>query len=243
MAGKAGSVYLGFRSPQSEAFHGFGGRREGTDLRGSDIKAGCSTTAIRTRPPPTTLRFPVHLIAWLWPAAEGDRISRWRMASDRPTAWRVSRPGGSMEMTLTSGGQARAMAGISRLTGRHRLPPAWATGPFFPGRSGSPRTPVANTSRGSSQILNIWPARISRSRPTPSKAGRRCQELRQTTIRTLKEEGIHPVLYLRSFVSNDTAGTEGPRHLRPRRFPASWLRPAGRKPFLCPRPSRAVRRR
>jgi alpha-glucosidase (family GH31 glycosyl hydrolase) len=30
------------------------------------------------------------------------------------------------------------------------------------------------------------------------------------TIGTLRDQGIHPVLYLRSFVSNDTAGTEGP---------------------------------
>ena len=33
------SVFAGFRAPKGESYHGFGGRREGTDLRGSDIRS------------------------------------------------------------------------------------------------------------------------------------------------------------------------------------------------------------
>ena len=212
MAGKAGSVYLGFRSPQDEAFHGFGGRREGTDLRGSDIK---SWVLDYRYPDPTTAYYspvPGFISSRGYGLLlKGDRISRWRMASDRPTAWRVSRPGGSMEMTLTSGGQARAMAGISRLTGRHRLPPAWATGTVLSRAIG-----IAADSGGKyqSRVESDLEHLASADFPISAYAFEGWQALPgsfvKATIRTLKEEGIHPVLYLRSFVSNDTAGTEGP---------------------------------
>jgi hypothetical protein len=127
--GNAGSVFLGFRSPRSEAFHGFGGRREGTDLRGSDIR---SWVLDYRYPDPTTAYyspFPGFVSSrGFGLLLRSDRICRWRMASDRATAWRLSSKGRSIELSMTSGGQRKAAAGISKLAGRHRLPPAWSTG-------------------------------------------------------------------------------------------------------------------
>ena len=83
-----------FTTSPGEAFHGFGGRRESTDLRGLDMKSWV-----------LDYRYPDASTGWYSPypgfissrgygvLLGGDRISRWRMASDSPRAWRVSKQG------------------------------------------------------------------------------------------------------------------------------------------------------
>lgn len=81
-----------FTTSPGEAFHGFGGRRESTDLRGLDMKSWV-----------LDYRYPDASTGWYSPypgfissrgygvlLGGGDQISRWRMASDQARV-----PGGS----------------------------------------------------------------------------------------------------------------------------------------------------
>ncbi len=206
------SVFAGFRAPKGESYHGFGGRREGTDLRGSDIRSWVFD-----------YRYPDVSVSYYAPAPgfvssrgygvllRSDRISRWRMASDRDSAWRVSRPGSSLSMRLAGGGAKRAMGSISSIAGRHRLPPNWSTGPMLSraigviaDRDGGYRPRVeADIDRLEQGGLTVSSYAFEGWAPLP-------RQFVLDSIERLRALGIRSVLYLRSFVSDDTANTETP---------------------------------
>jgi alpha-D-xyloside xylohydrolase len=56
-------------------------------------------------------------------------LTRWRMANDRPDAWQVHASAASLDFTVVPGRTAAdGVRGISEISGRHRLPPAWSQG-------------------------------------------------------------------------------------------------------------------
>ncbi len=207
------AVAASFTSDGREAFHGFGGRREGTDVRGSDFKSWV-----------LDYRFPDGSVAYYAPypgfissrgygfLLGGDRIGRWRMASDRDDAWRVSAAGPQMGMTVSASGPRHAIRALSEKTGRHRVAPKWSTGPMLSRTIGllvdqdhevyrqKVEADLTRIERGDLEISSYafegWAA-------LPP-------DFVRQAVRRLKKMGIRTVLYARSFVANDTAGTDLP---------------------------------
>ena len=238
MKGGAGSIYMGFRTARDEAFHGFGGRREGTDLRGSDIR---SWVLDYRYPDPTTAYYapvPGFISSRGYGLLlKGDRISRWRMASDVANAWRLSTPGAGMAISLASGTKQRVLRDITSRTGRHRLPPAWSTGVTLSRTIG-----ILGDAGGK------YRARVERDLekiaeadfPISAYAFEGWQALPmdfvRQTVTDLRASGIRSILYLRSFVSNDVAGTEGPDTFDQAINRGLVATDASGDPFLLPSP-------
>lgn len=238
LKGKAGSVFMSLRTSPDEAFHGFGGRREGTNLRGSDIR---SWVLDYRYPDPTTAYYaPVPGFVssrGYGLLLKGDRISRWRMASDRDNAWRLSTPGSGLDLTLSSGGLKRSMSSLSARTGRHRLPPAWSTGVTLSRAIGvGADSGGGYQARVESDLAHIPTAEF----PISAYAFEGWQTLPdifvKDTIADLKAQGIHAILYLRSFVSQDTAGTEAPGNFDYAVNRKLVATKANGDPFLLPSP-------
>jgi alpha-glucosidase (family GH31 glycosyl hydrolase) len=232
------AVSASFGSKAGESFHGFGGRREGTDLRGSDIR---SWVLDYRYPDPTTAYyapFPGFISSRGYGVLlGGSLISRWRMASDTPTAWRVSRPGASLPLTVATGGTRAAMKAISAITGRHRVPPDWSTGPMLSrtigiisDAGGQYRTRVeADLDRIEQGDLPVSSYAFEGWGPLP-------REFVTGSISRLNQIGIRAVLYLRSFVSNDVAGTEQPGAFEQAVDQGLVAENAAGEPYLVPSP-------
>jgi alpha-glucosidase (family GH31 glycosyl hydrolase) len=238
LKGRAGSVFMGFRTAGDEAFHGFGGRREGTDLRGSDIR---SWVLDYRYPDPTTAYYapiPGFLSSRGYGLLlRGDRISRWRMASDSPNAWRVSTPASGMKISLVAGSKRKVLRSITSLTGRHRVPPNWSTGVTLSRTIGIIGDAGGKyQGRVESDLEKIAQADF----PIASYAFEGWQALPmdfvRQTITDLKARGIRSILYLRSFVSNDVAGTEGPGTFDQAINQGLVATRANGEPFLLPSP-------
>ena len=209
---KITAVSSTFRSPSEEAFRGFGARRESTDLRGSDITSWV-----------LDYRFPDASTGYYAPVPgfissrkygvllEGSRISRWQMAVDGAKTWRVNKAGNSMKLLIFPGGARKTMKSISSISGRHRLPPAWSTGPMLS------RT-IGVLTDGGDKYQERVEADVDRilkgDVPVSSYGfeGWATMPLPQVknVVSRLKKRGIRSFLYIRSFVSNDIAGTETP---------------------------------
>jgi alpha-glucosidase (family GH31 glycosyl hydrolase) len=56
------------------------------------------------------------------------QLSRWRMGNDRASAWQVHASASRLRFTVVPGRPAQAVRGVTAITGRHRLPPAWSQG-------------------------------------------------------------------------------------------------------------------
>lgn len=119
--------------------------------------------------------------------------------------------GRSMTLQVFPGRARRAMFLMSSITGRHRVPPAWSTGPMLS------RTIGILTDGGGKYQARVEAdvdRILKRDVPVSSYAfegwAAMPRELVTGIIRRLRSRGIRSVLYLRSFVSNDIAGTESP---------------------------------
>ncbi|HEX8101731.1 MAG TPA: TIM-barrel domain-containing protein, partial [Solirubrobacteraceae bacterium] len=215
-----------FDSPADEAFHGFGGRHNTLDQRGQDFvnwveqeNAGSSFEPGTSQAPGSggsTYMFPggphgAYYVQSLFVSSRpygfllgGTELSRWRMASERPDAWRVAIAAPLLDYTVAVGDGPEAIRALTAITGRQRVPPAYATG--------------ANLKRGV-HILNEDPesyrAKIeddlkaieSRDLPIEAYSYEGWRALDPAFVRRvndrLRARGIHPFGYLRGFVSDD----------------------------------------
>ncbi len=207
------AISAAFTTSPGEAFHGFGGRRESTDLRGLDMKSWV-----------LDYRYPDASTGWYSPypgfissrgygvLLGGDRISRWRMASDSPRAWRVSKQGVSLRLSVVTGGPKQSISRLTSITGRHRLPPNWSTGAMLSRTIGilGDSAPGSYQGRVTEDVDRI----VSGDLPVASYGfegwAAMPRDFVEEQIARLKAAGIKSFLYLRSFVSNDSAGTEKP---------------------------------
>ena len=206
--GRAAAVGAAFSSPAAEAFHGFGGRREGTDLRGRAFTSWV-----------LDYRFPDVAHAYYEAAPQFvssrgygvllDRteIARWRMASDT-NAWRVAIGSGELRLLVATGTPATVMRRITAITGRHRPAPAWSLRPTL---SRTIRIGESAADYQGEVLADV--ARLERSSlPVGAYAfegwATMPRDVVVDVIRRLRARGIHAILYLRAFASADKAGTE-----------------------------------
>jgi alpha-glucosidase len=203
------AVFASFASADDEAFHGFGGRRESTDLRGKDF----SNWVFDYRFPDesTSYYYPQPMFlsskgyaAWL----DTTRIAHFRLGEDA-NAWRASVAGSALSLVVVPKSGVDALAAVTSTTGRHRVPPSWSMGPtlsrtiqiaadkpdIYQAKVQADVTHVLNDGLGVEAYAYEGWARL----PTA---------FVQSTNATLSAAGVHPVLYMRCYVADDAAGTE-----------------------------------
>jgi alpha-glucosidase (family GH31 glycosyl hydrolase) len=207
----ASAVSASFASSAGEAFHGFGGRREGTNLRGARVR----NWVLDYRYPDVTGSY--YYVEPLFISSQGygllldqPQIASFRLASDAGDAWRVQVAGSALDVIVSPLPAAGAIGALTALTGRHRLPPAWSTGPTI-SRAVEPLKTVADYQQAIADDLDRIQADA-----LPITAY--CFEgwallpdaFVNSTLATLAARQIHAVLYIRSFVEQDNAGTQPP---------------------------------
>jgi alpha-D-xyloside xylohydrolase len=144
--------------------------------------------------------------------------SRWRMASDRADAWQVQVSGPSLDYTVfPTRARREAVSRLTAVTGRHRLPPAWAQGATLsrailtPALPGLPATETAASYR----------AKVEQDLENISRYGLRISAYAfegwallddlayvRSVISRLQAMGIRAVLYVRAYVSDDSLATQ-----------------------------------
>ncbi|MFN8112789.1 MAG: glycoside hydrolase family 31 protein [Solirubrobacterales bacterium] len=221
-----------FRAPAGEAFRGFGGRHDSLDQSGSEFynwtqQENLSAPGIGGPAPPgvdpDTYLFPngehaAYYVqsSFVSPDRYGfllDRyeLSHWRLASDRPDAWQVQSASSRLDYVVAPGSSRTAIRKLTAIGGRHRVPPRWALGPAldrlveFPSQSADDyaaavRDDLRQMRRTGTDIESY---RIEGWQFLPRPFLRRI-------IDELRDRGIHPLVYFRSFVGEDEIGTDDP---------------------------------
>lgn len=204
-------VFASFEADSDEAFHGFGGRRESTNLRGRTLANWVHD-----------YRFPDVSTAYYYPQpmflssagfglwVDTSRMASFRMASDRDDAWRVIVSGTGLDMVVAPASGKDALRLLTDVTGRHRVAPSWSMG-ATPSRTiqiGQDTTPDVYRGKVEGDVARI----LGGDLPVEAYAYEGWVMLPEDQVRTMNEQlraaGVHPILYLRSFVADDIAGTE-----------------------------------
>ncbi|MEA2167799.1 MAG: sulfoquinovosidase [Solirubrobacteraceae bacterium] len=217
-----------FASPAGEAFRGFGGRHNAIDQHGEDfinwtqqenVGAGLAAPASTD----DRLLFPNGRTAAYYVQSQfvsnagyaflldRDELSRWRMDSDREDAWQVQASAAGLDYLVVTGGPRLAIGRMTAITGRHRPPPRWALGGLW---DREVKYPGDNATDYLAAVMKDL-ADFKRYR-TPISGYRiegwefLSREQLRTVIANLRRRHIHPLLYFRAFVGQDTIGTDSP---------------------------------
>ncbi|HEX2128581.1 MAG TPA: TIM-barrel domain-containing protein, partial [Solirubrobacterales bacterium] len=221
-----------FAASPGEAFRGFGGRHNALDQRGQDFYGWVEQQNVGAGPLQPVIdlvpgsggelyQFPngptaAYYVQSQFISSRGygflldrDELSGWRMASDRDDAWQVSVGGSELDYVVAPGAPRRAMGNLTELTGRHRTPPRWATGPMFDRLVRfSGHTPKGYLADVRSDLDELERRRI----PVSAYRIEAWQWLERSTVRELIRElhsrGIRALLYFRSYVTEGRQGTD-----------------------------------
>ncbi len=210
------AVFASFATSREEAFHGFGGRRESTDLRGRSFQNWVQDY----RFPDLTTGY--YYAQALFFSSEGygflldtDALANWRLASDIDDGWRVSARGATARFVVAPGAPAAAIARITEITGRHRVAPAWSLGPTL-SRTVQTQPNAETIDDYRDKVLDDLAMIEARDLGIEAYAFEGWAALERDfvieVIDRLAANGIRPVLYIRSFVAEDSdaAKTEPP---------------------------------
>ena len=222
-----------FDAPAGAAYHGFGGRHESTDLRGTQFHSWVSAQnngvgplqkAVAALPGtggegymfpngPSAAYYvqPQFVTQKYGFLVDQSDLLRWRMApSDTPDVWQVSAPGPRLREVVVPADPRASIGELTRLSGRHQVPPAWALQPQMDRliyTSDTPQTHLekirSDLARFESGTLPVGAYRIE------GWAVLDRSDLAEVVGR-LRRLGIHPLFYFRAFASADNAGTELP---------------------------------
>lgn len=145
--------------------------------------------------------------------------SRWRLANDRPDAWQVQASGSRLDYTVFPARSRRsALRKLTSVTGRHRLPPSWAEGPTLsravksPALPGSPaaENPASYRAKIEQDLADIGRYDLRISAYAFEGWGMLDLGYVRSVIERLHAMGIHAILYVRAYVSDDALATQPP---------------------------------
>lgn len=222
-----------FTSPAGEAFHGFGGRHDNLDVRGTEFLSYLQQENVSSGSA-DALTAPVSEgnDRWLFPNGpyatyyaqsqfvssagygfwlDRSEIARWRLDSDRPDAWQVQVAAPQLDYVVAPGAPPRAIRALTRRTGRQPVPPAWALGSILDRLVKFPSDPadsyqaeVASDLKGiDDHHVRLAAYRIEGWQFLP-------KATLAKDIAELRARHIHPLVYFRAFVGKDTIGTDDP---------------------------------
>jgi alpha-glucosidase (family GH31 glycosyl hydrolase) len=210
-SGGASAISATFASGTDEAFHGFGGRREGTDLRGAYIR----NWVLDYRYPDVSPAY--YYVEPLLVSSRGYGLlldqpenAVFRLDADADDAWRLAVRGPQAKVVVSPQQAAGAIGALTAITGRHRAPPAWSLGATISRAVQAGKT----TAEYQQAIANDLDRIQADGLPVTAYCFEGWALLPDafvaSTIATLKARGIHAVLYIRSFVEKDIGGTQLP---------------------------------
>ncbi len=226
----AGVVGIGdsFTSGRDEQFHGLGGRHLGLSQRGASFynwteEENVNATSFKVPGSESGgLLYPNGPQAAYYPQAsfvssrpygfllDQPQLARFRLDSDRRDAWQADVAARALDYVVAPGAAPRAIASLTAITGRQRVPPAWAVEPSLDREMQLGEKPDAYLAQIRQDLIDIrryhlplGAYRIEGWATLPSATAR---EL----IGELHRRGIHALVYFRPFVAQDAAGTEAP---------------------------------
>lgn len=226
-----------FFSPAREAFHGFGGRHNSLNQHGSEFynwleqeNVGSSSHDGLGEPAdPAHDRYlypngpdAAYYVQSSFVSSAGygflldrDELSHWRLDSDRARAWQTEVAGHALDYVVIPASPMRAVAQLTKLTGRQPVPPAWALGSMLDRLVRFPSDPASAYEQeidGDLRNIDRYHLHLDGYRIEG------WQELPRTVlaryIARLKARHIHPLLYFRAFVGLDRTGTDDPNQYR-----------------------------
>jgi alpha-glucosidase (family GH31 glycosyl hydrolase) len=233
----AGVSALGdaFQTRPGESFFGFGGRHNAIDQRGQEllgfileqgVGAGSLQPVADAVPGtqgeryifpngPTMAFYPQNLMyssAGYGLLVARDELTRWRMASDREDAWSVAVDGAALDYVVAPGTGPAAVAAITRLNGRHRVPPEASMGSTI-SRTVQVLSSGADDATSYEAKVRADIAKMDQLQVFPDVYGFEGWAIlpRATTkalIDALHRRGIEAQLYLRCYTAADAASTE-----------------------------------
>ena len=226
-----------FATAPGEAFHGFGGRHNSLDQRGSDFynwveqqntSAGPAQPGVDPLPgaggegylfpngPAAAYYVQSQLVSSRGYGflLDRDELSAWRMASDRDDAWQVAAGGPGLDyLVAPAGDQAAAIRDLTRVTGRQAAPPGWALGPQMDRLtrfSGETPETYERSVRQDLDDIERYDLPLTAYRIEAWEFLPR--DVLREVIARLRRRGIHPLVYFRAFVGQDAIGTDRPEY-------------------------------
>ncbi|MDP9116403.1 MAG: hypothetical protein M3O28_03905, partial [Actinomycetota bacterium] len=228
------SLSTSFRSGADEAFHGLGGRHDGVDQHGQQLTRWTQ----EEDQSPGPLSGLVGLLPgtggqyYLFPngptaayyvqnsfissrgygfALLDPHLSLFRLDSDRPDAWQVNVAAPAIRAVISPGSPTAAITALTSITGRQSTPPTWAEGTLlYRGVKSliAPDTGTTYLAKVRDDLAQIDANHLHVSGYDIEGWSLLSPADLASVIAALKARGIHPMAYLRSYVSNDGAGTE-----------------------------------
>ena len=213
-----------FSSSTSEAFHGFGGRHNALDQHGESFynwveqenlgngaQEGAGETELTPDGPQAAYYVQSSFLSndGYGFLLDEDALSDWRLDDpEQPDAWRTGVAAAQISYIVAPGGMTAAAATLTSLSGRQRVPPAWALGPMFDRETELGVTPSLYEQQVESDLREIVARHLPLSAYRIEGWGLLSTPFLESVIARLKALGIRPLLYFRPFVGEDTVGTE-----------------------------------
>ena len=218
-----------FTASDSDGFFGFGGRHDRLDQRGRVLSSFVNQENFdpSSGRVPVPNQFPNGPAAAYYPQAmfwtthygfllAQPELARFKLAADRDDAWNVTASASHLDYVVAPGAPKRAVSTLTALTGRHRIPPQWALGTMmdrlvknsgetFADYQGNLRADIRNIDK---YRLPLTAYRIEGwgfpgGHPNHGLALHTWVHPREqaTMIHELRARGIHPLAYLRPWLT------------------------------------------
>ena len=222
-----------FTSTPTEAFHGFGGRHDAVDARGTEFftylqqenvgSGSADGFTAPTTPGKDRYMFPNGPYATYYAQSQfvssagygfwldRDEIARWRMASDRDDAWQVEAAAPALDYVVAPGGPRRSIATLTGMTGRQPAPPKWALGTLLDREVKYPSDPAEQHQAEIEQdIRDMREHHVRLDGYRIEGAAELPADVLKRDIGQLRRLKVHALVYFRGFVGKDTTGTDSP---------------------------------
>ena len=228
------SMSTSFTSDADEAFHGLGGRHDGVDQHGQQLTQW--TEEEDQSPGPVSglvgllpgtggsyYLFPngpaaAYYVQNTFISSRGygfalldPQLAVFRLDSDRSDAWQVNVAAAAIHEVIAPGDPAAAITALTAITGRQSSPPTWAEGTLLYRGVKSlidPDTAASYLAKVRNDIAQIDANHLTVSGYAIEGWSLLSPTDLASVIAALKARGIHPLAYVRAYVSNDGAGTE-----------------------------------
>jgi len=147
------------------------------------------------------------------------QLARFKLDSDRPDAWNVTVSAPSLDYVVAPGSAPTAIGTLTRLSGRQAVPPRWALGPMLDRLvKNFGETEQDYESNVSADVANIKRYRLPLTAYRIEGWGFRSSDndglalithisfaMQKRVIAQLRRLGIHPLVYLRSWITPGSA--------------------------------------
>lgn len=223
-----------FGSSAAEAFRGFGGRHNGLDQHGRVVTSFVqeeNLPHLGSAGSPSGVLFPNGPSAAYYPQAqflssrgygfllEQSQLAWFRLDSDRADAWSVSAHAATLRYLVAPGVPRAALRALTARTGRQPLPPAWALGPMLDRlvKNGG-ETEADYEAQLAADLRNLRRYRIAITAyriegwglPRAGNDGLALHSfvtpaVQARTIAALRARHIHPLAYLRPWITPGSA--------------------------------------